>query len=115
MKLLIREMLLTPEDKHDLNWLKTSLKTAITVEFSTIPLYLTACWSIDASEGGDPDAVAKTIKDIVREEMLHMAFVCNMLVGLGETPVINKAGRFPTYPAICPEAFFPASPSSCAD
>jgi hypothetical protein len=107
MKLRIREMLLTPEDKHDLTWLKTSLKTAIAVEFSTIPLYLTARWSIDASEGGDPDTVAETIKDIVLEEMLHMAFVCNMLVGLGETPVINKAGLVPTYPGNLPGDILP--------
>jgi hypothetical protein len=98
MDLRIRELLLAPEIRHDLNWLKSSLQTVITVEFSTIPLYLVAHWSIDATDGGDPDGTAETTKSIVLEEMLHIGLACNMLAAVGGEPVLNRPGFVPTYP-----------------
>lgn len=98
MDLRIRELLLAPEIRHDLNWLKSSLQTVITVEFSTIPLYLVAHWSIDAKDGGDPDNTAETTKSIVVEEMLHIGLACNMLAAVGGEPVLNRPGFVPTYP-----------------
>jgi hypothetical protein len=84
-----------PEDAVDT--IKKALRAAIKLEFATIPPYLTAMWSIR-----NADSVAVTIKEIVEEEMLHMGLVCNMLVGLGEPPVLSAPGSVPTYPGPLP-------------
>jgi hypothetical protein len=99
MDFRIRELLLAPMERHDLSWLRSSLQTVITVEFSTLPLYLAAHWSVDPSEGGDPDNAAGTIRSILLDEMVHMGLLCNMLAGLGGTPIVNRPGFVPVYPA----------------
>jgi hypothetical protein len=98
MDLRIRELLLAPEIRHDINWLKASLQTVITVEFSTIPLYLAVHWSIDGDDGGDPDNTVATTRGILLEEMLHIGLACNMLAAIGGTPILNRPGFVPTYP-----------------
>src|SRR5262249_14226862 len=73
------------------------------LEFSTIPPYLCALWSVKT--GGNP--VALSIRTVAREEMLHMGLVCNLLAALGETPQLNKAGRVPVYPGPPPGGVLP--------
>lgn len=78
--------------------IKKSLRAAIKLEFATIPPYLTAMWSIIDSNHD----VARTLKEIVVEEMLHMGLACNMLVGLGESLDLATADSVPSYPGPLP-------------
>jgi hypothetical protein len=74
-------------------WLVGALRSAVTLEFSTLPPYLTALWSIKQEK----HAVAVSIREVVQEEMQHMAYACNILKAIGERPLI--AGQVPEYPA----------------
>ena len=76
--------------------LQAALQTAIQLEFSTIPPYLCAEWSIN----NDPSNVAPMIHDIVIQEMLHFAFSCNMLNAIGGSPSIANAAFVPNYPTL---------------
>lgn len=78
----------------DRDCLVTSLQAAITLEFATIPPYLCALWSIR----DELHPAAKSIRNVVQEEMLHMALACNMLASLGVTPKIDN----PSYPGVLP-------------
>lgn len=82
--------------EHELTVLKKALQAAVTLEFATLPPYLTAIWSIK----DELHPVAKSIREILQEEMLHMALACNMLTSIGGTPEINTA--VPQYPGKLP-------------
>jgi hypothetical protein len=75
------------------------LQSAIELEHSTIPLYLTAELSVAK---GNMAYVRQTLHEVVVEEMLHMATVCNVLNAIGGTPQINKADFIPSYPGPLP-------------
>ena len=78
------------------DWLAKALHIAAQLEFSTIPPYLCALWSIkDLS-----CPAADTIRHVVQEEMIHMSLALNMLVSLGDAyrPAIADAGFVPRYP-----------------
>lgn len=81
--------------------LKQALQEAIQIEFMTIPPYLCALWSIK----NEMDPVALSIREIVQEEMLHLAIVCNMLAAIGEVP--NLRGAIPRYPSRLPGSLHP--------
>ncbi len=91
---------LTIRDPH--NWTKeelyTNLQAAVDVELWTIPLYLTALYSIKNlnvnNQKGYPK-VAKLIESVVIEEMLHLELACNLCNALGYSPKMN----FPAYTA----------------
>lgn len=74
--------------------LKDALQTAMQLEFSTIPPYLCAQWSINS----DPSDVSDKIEDIVVQEMYHFALAGNMLTAIGGMPDIANAAFIPTYP-----------------
>ncbi|QPF81880.1 ferritin-like protein [Bradyrhizobium genosp. L] len=74
--------------------LKDALQTAMQLEFSTIPPYLCAQWSIN----DDPSSVSGMIEDIVVQEMFHFALAGNMLTAIGGVPNIANAGFVPQYP-----------------
>jgi hypothetical protein len=59
--------------------LQEALLTAIQLEFSTIPPYLCAQWSINA----DPSDVSDMIQGVVVQEMLHFGLACNMYTATG--------------------------------
>jgi hypothetical protein len=59
--------------------LQGSLLTAIQLEFSTIPPYLCAEWSIN----DDPSHVNQKIHVVVLQEMLHFGLACNMYTATG--------------------------------
>jgi rubrerythrin len=84
----------TPERRLEL--LKQTLQQAVELEFATIPLYLTALWSIK----NNLHPVAKSIRNVVQEEMLHLSLVSNMLASVGGKPKLydpsDKGLRFPT-------------------
>lgn len=83
-----------PERRLEL--LKQTLQQAVELEFATIPLYLTALWSIK----DNLHPVAKSIRNVVQEEMLHLSLVSNMLASIGGKPKLydpsDKGLRFPT-------------------
>jgi hypothetical protein len=71
------------------------LQMAIALEFSTLPPYLYALYSIRP----DTNAEAVTrIKDVIMEEMVHMCLACNTLNALGTDPTLSA----PTYPGPLP-------------
>jgi hypothetical protein len=74
--------------------LKDALQTAMQLDFSTIPPYLCALWSIDT----DPSGVAGMIQSVIIEEMMHFALAGNMLSAIGGTPNIANAAFVPHYP-----------------
>ena len=70
------------------------------VEFTTIPTYLTAMYSI-VDKGHD---VYQTVRSVAVEEMLHFVQVANLLVGIGGRPKLSSAGFVPKYPCTLPSA-----------
>lgn len=81
---------------HELGpWLQNATK----LEHATIPPYLTALYSI---KPGYNRAIAGILRSIVREEMLHMAIMANLLTALGGRPVLDKPGFIPVFPGPLP-------------
>lgn len=77
--------------------LREQLQHAITLELSTIPVYLYAAYSIK-----DPKSRASAlILGVAFEEMLHMLLACNLMNAIGGTP--KMTGPFaPVYPTFIP-------------
>lgn len=82
--------------KHPTLWSKTDLhqhlRHALSLELWTIPLYLTALYSIKGlnklKPQDYPDA-AKLIYSVAIQEMLHLELVCNISNALGYSPVFS--------------------------
>lgn len=74
--------------------LKAALQTAVQLEFSTMPPYLCAQWSIK----DDPGDVSTMIQRVVVQEMFHFALAGNMLTAIGGMPSIDNAAFIPVYP-----------------
>lgn len=103
MKAAIAQLMRVPAIDHDKDWVREAVEAAIKLEFATIPPYLTALWSIK-----DPAApAARSILEIVLEEMLHMATMCNLLTAIGGTPRLNAPGAVPLYPCPLPGGVHP--------
>ncbi|HEV2853643.1 MAG TPA: ferritin-like protein [Thermoanaerobaculia bacterium] len=90
----MQKLMTVPEEVRDRAWVLEALQEAVELEFSTVAPYLYAMWSIDPAR--DPDRVARMLRRIAVEEMLHMGLACNLLAGLGASPLI--ASRVPVYP-----------------
>ena len=99
----ISPLLEQPEKQRGPEWLEFALQSAVSVEFSTIPPYLSALWSIK----DQMHPVAASIRNVVQEEMLHMALACNMLTALGCVPQINDPLMVPSYPGRIPGGVHP--------
>jgi hypothetical protein len=82
----IQQLMNVPKEARGTWWLRTSLQRAIELEFSTIPPYLCAMWSIRT---GRTDPVYQIIETVVKQEMLHMGLACNMLVAIDGRPRIE--------------------------
>ena len=72
------------------------LQKAMELEFYTIPLYLTALYSI---KDGFNNEVRSLIRSVVMQEMLHMLQVANIIISIGGKPTIDSASNAPSYPA----------------
>jgi hypothetical protein len=81
---------------NDIDQLKQALQLAMQLEFSTLPPYLCAEWSIDPAN--DPDQVTTTINGIAEQEMFHFALAGNMLAAIGGTPSVGNPDFIPKYP-----------------
>lgn len=71
------------------------LQMAIGIEFSTLPPYLYALYSI--RPGTNAEASSR-IKAVAMQEMVHMCLACNILNALGTDPILTA----PTYPGPLP-------------
>jgi hypothetical protein len=71
------------------------LQMAIAIEFSTLPPYLYALYSI---KPGTNAAAAGLIKSVAMQEMIHMCLACNIINALGADPVLTA----PKYPGPLP-------------
>lgn len=78
---------------------RAALQSALEFEHATIPLYLYALYSLDASKNAK---IAAIIQSVATEEMLHMTLVANVINALGGTPYVNRPGFVPTYPGPLP-------------
>jgi hypothetical protein len=81
--------------------LRAHLQTAIELEHSTIPPYLTALYTMDANR--NPFAY-RAIQGVAMEEMLHMVQACNLLNAVGGRPQIDKPDFIPSYPTYLPHS-----------
>ena len=77
--------------------LQEQLQTAVLLEFSTLPLYLTSMYSI--VENCNVDAY-QTIRDIVMQEMLHFVQAANILIAVGGEVIIDDPDFVPSYPSV---------------
>jgi hypothetical protein len=76
-----------------------ALQTAIRLEFSTIPPYSYALYSL---KPGCNVEIGAIIRSILVEEMLHMALDCNILNAICGCPRINDPALLPHYPKQLP-------------
>lgn len=79
--------------------LQQAAQLAIQVEFTTIPTYLTALYSIS-----EVDSKAyQALRSVVMEEMFHLNQAANTLVALGGLPKLT-GDAVPKYPCYLPQA-----------
>jgi hypothetical protein len=79
-------------EKRDMAWLLTSLQSAVELEHATLPLYLSAMFSLQVQGY----TVYNLLRSVAMEEMVHMAIACNILAALGGTPKIGALNpKFP--------------------
>ena len=90
----IVELMEVEAAERDLDWLKASLQSAIDLEFATLPVYLSGLWSIKDQSS----EVFSLVDSVIREEMLHLGLVCNLLKAIGGSPKMNV----PSYPGELP-------------
>lgn len=77
---------------------RNMLQSAVEIEHSTIPLYLTSMYSIINTSS----FAYTTIKSVVIEEMLHMTTAANVLNAIGGAPSIDDPSFIPSYPLQLP-------------
>jgi hypothetical protein len=75
------------------------LQSAVKLEHSTIPPYLTAMLSL---RPGVNDLIGQQIRTIILQEMLHMSIASNILIAIGGHAEINTKAFIPDYPGPLP-------------
>ena len=79
--------------------LQEAAQLAVRVEFTTVPAYLTALYSISQA---DSDAY-QALRSVVVEEMFHVNQAANLLVAIGGLPRFTGPDA-PNYPGYLPHA-----------
>ena len=101
------------QDVVSLENLHEHLRVAMTLEFSTIPPYFCALYSIEVGDTTQPDykqiygdnaEAASLIRSVMMEEMLHFTLVGNILNATKGAMKINQADYVPDYPTILPDS-----------
>ncbi len=90
----------TKEDLHQ------HLQHAVDLEFWTIPLYLTAAYSVQGLKQLEPKnypKAAKLVLSVVIQEMLHLEIACNLCNALGYSPQFNAPKYEGAIPFIHPK------------
>jgi Ferritin-like len=86
-------------DSDDREALQQAAQLAIQVEFTTIPAYLSALYSIAAPSSN----AYQLLRSVVVEEMFHLNQAANLLVGIGGLPKLTGDAA-PSYPTYLPKA-----------
>jgi len=89
---------------HDittLESLKDHLFSAMVLEHATLPVYLTALYSIKPERNLDAFNI---IRVVAVEEMLHLTFAANLLNAIGGDVDLTKKGFVPDYPTFIPDS-----------
>lgn len=89
---------MTRTKQEILSELREKLHTAIELEHSTIPPYLYAYWSVKDSTS----EAAKSILEVAKEEMNHMAMACNIMNAVGGFVNCANPSFIPSYPTDLP-------------
>ncbi|XP_046855230.1 uncharacterized protein LOC124448267 isoform X3 [Xenia sp. Carnegie-2017] len=84
--------------------LKQLLQTALKLEHSTIPPYLSGYFSLKKSENSQ---VREMVKGILISEMHHMALVANVINAIGGHPDLLAPDFVPSYPSYLPGGVHP--------
>ena len=80
--------------------LRSHLLTAMQLELSTLPPYLTALYSIQ--DGTNAESV-QIIRSVAMEEMYHFTLAGNILNTVGGDVVVNTPDFIPQYPGFLPD------------
>ncbi|MFF0497841.1 ferritin-like protein [Nocardia aobensis] len=81
--------------------LRRHLQWAIELEHATIPPYLCALYSLDATANAE---AAQVIGSVFVEEMLHLALAANLLNAVGGAPKLDAPELLPSYPHPLPHS-----------
>ena len=92
------------EKLMNIQHLRALLQTALEVEHATIPPYFTALWSI---RNGYNRKIHRIIKTVVRQEMLHMGLVANLINAIGGRPSLIHSTFIAKYPTNLPGGLNP--------
>ena len=103
---MLKKLMSVSQPNWNLEWLQSCLQTALKLEFSTLPPYLCALWSIKDRSDSNP-AYESIREHIAEEEMVHMGLVCNLLVAIGAKPDLTSSKAHPTYPGPLPGGIQP--------
>ncbi|MCP2323236.1 CDGSH-type Zn-finger protein [Hamadaea flava] len=79
--------------------LRVHLQWAIELEHATLPPYLCALYSLDATRNL---AAAEVISSVFAEEMLHLALAANLLNAVGGRPRLDTPELLPPHPRRLP-------------
>jgi hypothetical protein len=84
----------------DIDGLHRHVYAAMQLEHATIPIYLTALYSIIPGTNSEGYHV---IRAVAVEEMLHLTLVCNLMNAVGGKIDLTTPGFTPNYPAHLPD------------
>jgi len=84
----------------DLDSLRRNVYAAMQLEHATIPIYLTALYSIVPGTNSEGYQI---IRAVAVEEMLHLTLVCNLMNAIGGKADLTTAGFTPNYPSHLPD------------
>jgi hypothetical protein len=102
MSLRIVQLMASPT--RDVAWLQDALQSAVELELSTLPPYLSAYWCLK----DNTSYPATQLNIIFMEEMLHLGYACNLLRATGKEPeIVAGYGRL-NYPGPLPGGVVPA-------
>lgn len=93
-----------PPDQWTMDILLENLNQVLLVEHTTIPLYLTALYSI---RPGHLPATVNLLSRVVHQEMQHMATVCAIILALGGNLNVLNESVVPKFPATFPLGIAP--------
>lgn len=83
----------------DVDSLSEHLQCAIELEHATLPVYLTALYSLDPVRN---PAATEILLSVSVEEMLHLCLAANLLNAVGGRPRLDTPSMLPGYPRCLP-------------
>ncbi len=89
-----------PKEIRTIEDLHNYLLIATQLEHATLPVYLTALYSINPKTNSDAYHI---IRVVAIEEMLHLAQAANILIAVGGEPKLTDPGFIPKYPTPLPD------------